>query len=63
MRLLAPSHGAAALPGVRPSDVTFASNQVRIRLPRDVLAAWTLTRAIVARLVAAADGDAAGTPA
>ena len=32
MRLLG---GSAALPGVRPGDLTFASNQVRIRLPRD----------------------------
>ena len=31
MRLLA----GGGLPGVKPSDVTFASNQVRIRLPRD----------------------------
>jgi transcription-repair coupling factor (superfamily II helicase) len=46
MRLLGPG----ALPGVRPSDVTFASNQVRIRLPRDPRAAWPLTQAIVARL-------------
>jgi hypothetical protein len=35
---------------VRHSDVTFASNQVRIRLPKDPLKGWTLTQAIVARL-------------
>ena len=53
IRLLAPgAAGGAALPGVRPSDITFASNQVRIRLPREPKAAWTLTRAIVARLAA-----------
>jgi transcription-repair coupling factor (superfamily II helicase) len=46
MRLLGPG----ALPGVRPSDVTFASNQVRIRLPKDARVAWPLTQAIVARL-------------
>ena len=46
MRLLV----GPALPGVRPNDVTFASNQVRIRLPRDPLKGWTLTRAVVARL-------------
>ena len=50
MRLLV----GPALPGVRPSDVTFASNQVRIRLPRDPLKGWTLTRAVVVRLSAAA---------
>jgi transcription-repair coupling factor (superfamily II helicase) len=46
MRLL----GGGGLPGVKPSDVTFASNQVRIRLPRDPLRAWGLTQAVVARL-------------
>jgi transcription-repair coupling factor (superfamily II helicase) len=50
MRLLA----GGGLPGVKPSDVTFASNQVRIRLPRDASRAWGLTQAVVARL--SADG-------
>jgi hypothetical protein len=30
--------------------VAFASNQVRIRLPRDPGKGWTLTLAVVARL-------------
>ena len=55
MRLLAPGAGGG-LPGVRPSDLTFASNQVRIRLPRDPAATWTLTQAVVARLATAEDG-------
>jgi transcription-repair coupling factor (superfamily II helicase) len=46
MRLLA----GAGLPGTKPSDVTFASNQVRIRLPRDPGKSWALTQAVVARL-------------
>jgi transcription-repair coupling factor (superfamily II helicase) len=46
MRLLT----GAPLPGVRPGDLTFASNQVRIRLPRDASRGWTLTQAVVARL-------------
>jgi transcription-repair coupling factor (superfamily II helicase) len=46
MRLL----GDGGLPGVRPTDVTFASNQVRIRVPSDPLKAWQLTSAVVARL-------------
>jgi transcription-repair coupling factor (superfamily II helicase) len=46
MRLLTPG----SMPGVRHSDVTFASNQVRIRLPKDPLKGWQLTQAIVARL-------------
>ena len=40
----------APLPGLRAGDLTFASNQVRFRLPRDQTAAWRLTQAIVARL-------------
>jgi transcription-repair coupling factor (superfamily II helicase) len=46
MRLLGPG----ALPGLRPSEVTFASNQVRIRLPKDPRKGWGLTQAVVARL-------------
>ena len=50
MRLL----GDGGLPGVRPVDVTFASNQVRIRVPTGMDRAWQLTQAIVARLGSAA---------
>ena len=50
MRLL----GGEGLPGTKASDVSFASNQVRIRLPRDPLKGWQLTQAVVARLSAAA---------
>jgi len=39
-----------SLPGLRPGDVTFASNQVRLRLPVNPLKGWTLTQAVVARL-------------
>jgi transcription-repair coupling factor (superfamily II helicase) len=46
MRLLVPG----SLPGVHHADVTFASNQVRIRLPKDPLKGWQLTQAVVARL-------------
>jgi transcription-repair coupling factor (superfamily II helicase) len=45
--------GSGGLPGVRPGDMTFASNQVRIRLPRDATRSWPLTQAVVARLSAA----------
>ncbi len=48
MRLLA----GGGLPGVKPTEVSFASNQVRIRLPRDPSRAWGLTQAVVARLSA-----------
>ena len=46
MRLL----GDGGVPGVRPADVTFASNQVRIRVPTGPGKAWQLTRAVVERL-------------
>jgi hypothetical protein len=55
MRLL----GDGGLPGVRPGDITFASNQVRIRAPAVPARVWELTQAIVARLAA----DAAPSPA
>jgi len=42
--------GGAGLPGVKPSEITFASNQVRIRLPFLPTRAWELTQAVVARL-------------
>ena len=50
MRLLA----GPPLPGLRAHDVTFASNQVRLRLPADPRKGWTLTQAVVARLSAIA---------
>ena len=52
MRLL----GDGGLPGVRPADVTFASNQVRIRVPTGPGRAWRLTQAVVARLGAESPG-------
>ena len=56
MRLL----GGAGLPGVRPGDLTFASNQVRIRLPRERSRSWPLTQAVVARLSASEPADSSG---
>jgi transcription-repair coupling factor (superfamily II helicase) len=53
MRLLA----GPALPGVRPSDVTFASNQVRVRLPRDPGRSWALTQAVVSRFSSDGQGE------
>jgi hypothetical protein len=34
--------------------ITYASNQVRMRLPRDAERSWTLTRSVVMRLAAPA---------
>jgi len=58
MQLLSPSGIGGALPGIRPGDMTFASNQVRLRLPKDPLKGWVLTQAVVSRLVAAAAASA-----
>ena len=54
MRLLS----GGGLPGVKPSDVVFASNQVRIRAPHLPSKAWQLTQAVVARLMAEDGGTA-----
>jgi hypothetical protein len=40
--------------------VAFASNQVRIRLPRETGKGWALTQAVVARLTVAASEPLAG---
>jgi hypothetical protein len=56
MRLLA----GPGLPGVRQTDIAFASNQVRIRLPRDPARGWSLTQAVVARLTVATSEPLAG---
>ncbi len=58
MRLL----GDGGLPGVRPSDVTFASNQVRIRVPVLPSKAWQLTQAVVARLTVERELDEVAEP-
>jgi transcription-repair coupling factor (superfamily II helicase) len=57
MRLL----GGGGLPGVKPSDVTFMSNQVRIRLPFLPTKAWQLTQAVVARLTSGAGEEDGGS--
>ncbi len=46
MRVLA----GVPLPGVRPTDLTFGANQVRVRAPRDPARAWQLSQALVARI-------------
>nr|MBA2275592.1 transcription-repair coupling factor [Chloroflexota bacterium] len=50
MRALTPEGPAGRIPGVAPGGVTFASNQVRVRLPREAASAWAVTRAVVERL-------------
>jgi transcription-repair coupling factor (superfamily II helicase) len=59
MRLLS----GGGLPGVRPADIVFASNQVRIRVPRPPVTPWGLVQAVIARLTAEAgfEAEAAAT--
>jgi transcription-repair coupling factor (superfamily II helicase) len=45
------------IPGVPTGGITFGSNQVRIRLPKDPRASWTVTQAVVTRLVAIAEAS------
>ena len=52
-----------ALAGIG-APVRFASNQARIRLPRDPMRGWTLAAAVVARIAEALGPAAvAGEPA
>jgi transcription-repair coupling factor (superfamily II helicase) len=50
IRAMAPDGPGDRIPGVPPGAVTFASNQIRVRVPRDAADAWRTTRAIVERL-------------
>ncbi|CAN5508001.1 transcription-repair coupling factor [soil metagenome] len=50
MRALAPAGPGDRLSGVPVGGVTFASNQIRIRLPRDEAAGWVTTREVIERL-------------
>ena len=48
-RALAPTHPADPI-RTAAGGITYASNQLRVRLPRDAEVAWRLTRSIVERL-------------
>ena len=52
--------GIGGLPGVRAGALTFASNQVRMRLPADPRRGWQLTQAVVDRLGAEGATEAEG---
>ncbi|HWH23727.1 MAG TPA: TRCF domain-containing protein, partial [Candidatus Limnocylindria bacterium] len=59
MRAMAPTSPADRLPGVPAGGVSYGSNQLRVRLPRDADAAWRTTRAVVQRLASRLAGAAA----
>ncbi len=61
MRALAPV-GGSGVAGVPPGAITFASNQVRVRLPRDGGSAWNLVASIVERLAQRAAGAEDAVP-
>jgi transcription-repair coupling factor (superfamily II helicase) len=50
MRAMAPTSLTDRVPGVAPGGITYGSNQMRVRLPKDPAAAWNTTRAVVERL-------------
>jgi len=50
MRRMAPTSPGDRLPGVPPGGISYASNQVRVRLPAGTDAAWLTIRAVVERL-------------
>jgi len=58
MRLLS----GGGLPGTRPADIVFASNQVRIRVPRPPATPWGLTQAVIARLTTESTAEVEGEP-
>jgi len=63
-RSLAPRNAADPLRALA-GGLTYGSNQLRVKLPRDLEAAWRLTRALVERLgeLPAADSGVEPGPA
>ncbi|HUG49215.1 MAG TPA: transcription-repair coupling factor [Candidatus Limnocylindria bacterium] len=59
MRAMAPTAPGDRLPGVPAGGITYASNQMRVRLPREGAAAWETTRALVERLATRLEASAA----
>jgi transcription-repair coupling factor (superfamily II helicase) len=59
MKAMAPTSLTDRVPGVAPGGITYGSNQMRIRLPRDATAAWATTRSVVERLATRGQSSAA----
>jgi transcription-repair coupling factor (superfamily II helicase) len=59
IRAMAPTGPGDRLPNVPAGGITYASNQMRVRLPRDAGAAWQTTRAVVERLASRLEMPAA----
>jgi hypothetical protein len=60
---MAPTGLGDRIAGVPTGGITYASNQMRVRLPREAAAAWQTTRALVERLATRLHNSAAGTGA
>jgi transcription-repair coupling factor (superfamily II helicase) len=58
-RAMAPAGPGDRVPGVPVGGISYGSNQMRVRLPRDSAAAWQTTRAVVERLAARLEPSAA----
>ncbi|MDP8903882.1 MAG: transcription-repair coupling factor, partial [Chloroflexota bacterium] len=59
MRAMAPTDVGDRLPGVPAGGISYGSNQMRVRLPREAAAAWQTTRAVVERLATRMETTAA----
>jgi transcription-repair coupling factor (superfamily II helicase) len=51
IRAMAPTDPGDRIPNAPTGGISYGSNQMRIRLPREAIAAWQTTRAVVERLV------------
>jgi hypothetical protein len=59
IRAMAPTGPSDRVPGVPAGGLTYASNQMRVRVPRDAAAAWQTTRAVIERLASRQESSAA----
>jgi hypothetical protein len=59
MRAMAPTSINDRIPNVAVGGITYGSNQIRVRVPREVDKAWATTRAIVERLATRMERPAA----
>jgi transcription-repair coupling factor (superfamily II helicase) len=59
IRAMAPTGPSDRLPGVPAGGLTYGSNQMRVRLPRDAASAWQTTRAVIERLATRLESSAA----
>jgi transcription-repair coupling factor (superfamily II helicase) len=59
IRAMAPTAPGDRIPGLAAGGISYGSNQLRVRLPREADAAWQTTRAVVERLASRLETSAA----